>query len=81
MNSVAPGGGFTITGVGDDDTEELLATTGADTVGDGECFVGVACGGVGAMVGSLLVGAPSSGVNTGVLGVNEAALADAADAD
>lgn len=77
---MAPGGGFTITGVGDVGAGELLATTGADVVGDGECFGEGEWLGVGATFGGVLVGAPS-GVATSAVGVNVAELADAAEAD
>jgi hypothetical protein len=78
--SVAPSGGFTITGLGEV-AGELLGTTGADAMGADECFDGVGRGGGGVTLGGGLVGVPFSGVMTGSIGFAEAELADAAEAD
>lgn len=79
--SVAPIGGLKITGVGDTDAAELLATTGTDATGGDACFVGVAREGVGAGLGGGLVGVLFAGGTTGTIGLAEAELADAAEAD
>jgi len=78
--SVAPGGGATITGVGDPTTGGVLAATGAETAGDATCFVGVGRAGGGVGLGGRVTGVPTDGVATCV-GVNVAEFADAAEAD